>query len=167
MDYFNQVLFVEYDMDVNSIGVRQVRSMGYLVWPTYSVGEALECFTQHRDRIGILIADNKLPDGLGMILARDLLSRKPTMSAGIVSGMFTPEEIGFMDEERLSYFTKPVLYTQVIRTLGLPGLRRRPIGYQPDAPHGHKFLDRLAGMLWRHHDGHPDGHGSHDDRPAI
>ena len=55
MDYFNQVLFVEDDMDVNSIGVRQVRSMGYLVWPTYSVGEALECFTQHRDRIGILI----------------------------------------------------------------------------------------------------------------
>lgn len=182
---FKEVLFLEDEPEINSIGVHQLRQLGYTVWPALTVAEALDLFEEHKDRIGIFLTDNRLPDGLGMRVAKELLTVKPELVVAVISGFFIPEEVEELRKAGIPHFAKPILYSQVIRELHLPTLqtpsRNLPVATPPvehkeaptppplppkptDEKHG---ISKLFGSMLGHKKDKDQNLGHGDKGPAI
>ena len=81
------VLLVEDDTDVRGVTRRVLQQNGCDVIEAGSAREALECWSQHRDRVDLLLTDVRLRDGLdGCELARRLRVEKPQLRVLFTSG---------------------------------------------------------------------------------
>lgn len=88
------LLLVEDEPDVRAFAVAVLSSLGYRVLQAASGIDALEVWKWHGSRIGLLVTDLVMPDGLGGVeLAARLRREKPTLRVVLTSG-YANEAIG-------------------------------------------------------------------------
>ena len=80
------ILFID-DVDVVRATVRLILpNAGYELLLADSVRAAEEIWREHREKIGLIITDNELPDGSGIDLAERLRREKSSVKVIVASG---------------------------------------------------------------------------------
>jgi len=80
------ILLVEDEEGVRSFAARVLRENGYLVFEARSAREALDIFDREKESIQLLLSDVVLPNGRGIQLVDELLSRKGDLRVLLSSG---------------------------------------------------------------------------------
>lgn len=126
------ILLVEDEPELSQLAAETMEGMGHKVWTVAGVEDALSILEDVDKSIDILIADHRLPDGWGVALCLQSRVKYPRIKVAVVSGCLTPENIELLDEYRIPYWVKPVLYSKVLREL----LRPKPSApvLNPDPP---------------------------------
>ena len=81
------ILFVEDDRTVLSVGTLMIQRFGYKVLQATSGTEAIQIFQNYIDEIGLVILNEKLPDGLGSDTCKGLKALKSDVKFLHTSGL--------------------------------------------------------------------------------
>jgi DNA-binding NtrC family response regulator len=127
-----RILFIEDEWELNEVASEQLRSMGHQVNSMLGIEEARRFMEDHPDTIDLIIADHRLPDGQGVKFVIDARRANPRIKVAVVSGCLTDDDIALLQQERIHYFTKPLLYSTVLRALTRPPMG--PIELDVPAP---------------------------------
>ncbi|MEO0794620.1 MAG: response regulator [Verrucomicrobiota bacterium] len=111
------IIFLEDEVELSAIGVEQLRKLGHTVHPALNLADARELVDENWQTIHLIIADHRLPDGAGIDYLMEVKERYPRIKLAVVSGCLTPVDEEMLDEAGIPYFTKPLLYRQVIQKL--------------------------------------------------
>jgi DNA-binding NtrC family response regulator len=117
-----RILFIEDEWELNEVASEQLRSMGHQVHSTLGIEDARRFMEDHPDTIDLIIADHRLPDGQGVKFVIDARRANPRIKVAVVSGCLTDDDIALLQQERIHYFNKPLLYSTVLRALTRPPL---------------------------------------------
>lgn len=112
-----KILFIEDQEELNAIGSIQLEDLGHTVYPAFSVWEARDIYAKHKDELDLIIADHRLPDGLGIAFLEVLREAACTIPSAVVSGCLTLDEQEDLERQGIPYFLKPVLYGEVLEQL--------------------------------------------------
>lgn len=112
-----KILFVEDEPELSALAVDTMESMGHTVVAVANVHSALEILEKDSNSYNLLIADHRLPDGWGIALCLQCRVKYPNVRLGVVSGCLTPRDINTLDEYQIPWFSKPVLYSTVIKRI--------------------------------------------------
>ena len=134
-----RVLLLEDEQALNEIAVQQIQRLGHEVVSAVTIAQAEAILADPQAKIDCLIADHRLPDGPGVALCVTCKHRFPRMAIGVVSACLTRADRVFLEQRGIPYWSKPILYSQVMEKLGAtrppPPVARKP---PPNAP----VLDR-------------------------
>lgn len=114
------ILLVEDELELSRMAVETMEGLGHRVTAVVGVQEALEILESEDHDIGLVIADHRLPDGWGVALCLQCRVKYPSLKVAVVSGVLSPENIEMLDEYKIPYWHKPVLYSTVLRELLRP-----------------------------------------------
>jgi len=112
------ILIVEDDESVRDFISRMLTESGYKVTSAGSLDEALRVFDRLDGKFALIFSDVVLPDGTGLELAEQLLSRKPDLGILLSSG-YTNER-AHIDEIRrkgVEFLQKPYSAVDLLRAL--------------------------------------------------
>lgn len=112
-----RVLLVEDDLSVRQLLERILEKHRYVVYSADSVARALELL-QENGPCDLLFADIMLPDGDGIMLARQLLNQYPTMA--VLFGTGYPESvlrIPALDRARFRVISKPYRLMELMQEI--------------------------------------------------
>ncbi len=112
-----KILFIEDQEELNAIGSIQLEDLGHEVFSVFSVWEARDIYAKHKDELDFIIADHRLPDGLGIAFLEVLRESGCTIPCAVVSGCLTLDEQEDLERQGLPFFLKPVLYSDVLAQL--------------------------------------------------
>lgn len=115
-----RILFIEDEWELNEVASEQLRSMGHQVNSMLGIEDARRFMEDHPDAIDLIIADHRLPDGQGVKFVIDARRANPRIKVAVVSGCLTDDDIALLQQERIHYFNKPLLYSTVLRALTRP-----------------------------------------------
>lgn len=111
------ILLLEDESELNQIAAIQLERMGHTVLPALSIREAEVILDEKADHIDCMLADHKLPDGLGIAYCVDCKEKYPHITYAVVSGCLTPDDISYMQESDIIWWEKPVIYSNVIKKI--------------------------------------------------
>lgn len=103
------ILLVEDDDVVRRFTERVLKKNGYTVISAGNVQEAVEIFSQEKEKLDLLLSDVVLPDGTGVKLADSLLKEKPQLPVLFTSG-YSHDTIGLqaaLREKDYLFLPKP------------------------------------------------------------
>lgn len=120
-----RVLLVEDEIALNEIAVAQMERLGHSVQSSHSIEGAEAILAEHADAIDCIIADHRLPDGMGVALCVQCKVRYPRMAIGVVSACLTRDDRELLEEYKIPYWRKPVLYSKVMEAM--VEFRRPPV----------------------------------------
>ena len=115
-----RILFIEDEWELNEVASEQLRVMGHQVHTMLGVEQSRRYMEEHPDSIDVIIADHRLPDGQGVKFVIEARKANPRLKVAVVSGCLTPDDIALLEQEGIHYFTKPLLYSTVLRALTRP-----------------------------------------------
>lgn len=111
------VLFLEDEVELNDVGVEQLRNLGHTVHPALNLAEARTIVDEHWQNLHLIMADHRLPDGHGIDYLLEVKERYPRIKLAVVSGCLTPDDEHTLKVAEIPFFTKPLLYRQVMQKL--------------------------------------------------
>ncbi len=112
-----KILFIEDQEELNAIGSIQLEDLGHEVFSVFSVWEARDIYAKHKEELDLIIADHRLPDGLGIAFLEVLRESGCTIPSAVVSGCLTLDEQEDLERQGIPFFLKPVLYGDVLAYL--------------------------------------------------
>lgn len=115
-----RILFIEDEWELNEVASEQLRVMGHQVHSMLGVAQSQRYMEEHPDSIDVIIADHRLPDGQGVKFVIEARKANPRLKVAVVSGCLTADDIALLEQEGIHYFTKPLLYSTVLRALTRP-----------------------------------------------
>jgi DNA-binding NtrC family response regulator len=115
-----RILFIEDEWELNEVASEQLRSMGHQVSSVLGIEEARRFMDDHPDTTDLIIADHRLPDGQGVKFVIEARKVSPRLKVAIVSGCLNDDDIALLQQERIHYFHKPLIYSTVLRALTRP-----------------------------------------------
>ncbi|RKX33025.1 MAG: hypothetical protein DRP71_11135 [Verrucomicrobia bacterium] len=127
-----RILFIEDEWELNEVASEQLRSMGHQVNSMLGIEDARRFMEDHPDGIDLIVADHRLPDGQGVKFVIEARRANPRLKVAVVSGCLTDDDIALLQQERIHYFNKPLLYSTVLRALTRPPMG--PIEMDDPAP---------------------------------
>lgn len=111
------ILFIEDEKELAATGVAQLELKGYTVFPAYDLAEAKVVLEDPERQIHYVIADHRLPDGMGIEFVSKLKETSPRCKCAVVSGCLSEQDIQKLVERKIPYYHKPLLYGKVIDEL--------------------------------------------------
>lgn len=111
------ILFIEDEKELAAIAVAQMELKGYTVFPAYDIAEARAVLDDSERPVHFVIADHRLPDGMGIQFVIELKETLPRCKCAVVSGCLTDRDIEQLVEHTIPYYHKPLLYGKVIDEL--------------------------------------------------
>jgi DNA-binding NtrC family response regulator len=111
------ILLVEDEPELSQIASETMEGMGHKVHVVAGVEDAMAALEDKTKELDLLIADHRLPDGWGVALCLQCRVKYPEIRVAVVSGCLTPENIELLDEYKIPYWKKPILYSKVMREL--------------------------------------------------
>ena len=115
-----RILFIEDEWELNEVASEQLRSMGHQVNSMLGIEESRRFMDDHPDTTDLIIADHRLPDGQGVKFVIEARRANPRLKVAVVSGCLNDDDIALLQQERIHYFSKPLLYSTVLRALTRP-----------------------------------------------
>ena len=115
-----RILFLEDEWELNEVASEQLRAMGHKVHSMLGIEQARRFMEEHPDSIDLIIADHRLPDGQGIKFVIGARRDNPRLKVAVVSGCLNEDDIALLQQEQIHYFTKPLLYSTVLRALTRP-----------------------------------------------
>ena len=115
------ILLVEDEPELSVLAAETMEGMGHDVQVVSGVEDAMEALQSRGKELDLMIADHRLPDGWGVALCLQCRVKYPDIIVAVVSGCLTPENIDLLKDFKIPYWTKPVLYSTVLRELLGPG----------------------------------------------
>ena len=113
-DYM-EILFIEDEAEISALGAEQMRNLGHQVYQAANLEEASQILNERSKRIGLIIADHRLPDGGGIDFVIDRVRKGSRIPAVVVSGFLTMADVAVLNQAGVPFFRKPVLYSEVLR----------------------------------------------------
>jgi len=111
------ILFIEDEKDLAHTAVTQLEMLGHQVYLAYNLSTAYEIVNQASNPIDYIITDHRLPDGMGIQFAIEMMQVRPKAKCAVVSGCLTDSDIDTLNEHGLLYRRKPLLYRKVVDEL--------------------------------------------------
>ncbi|MGE9296053.1 MAG: hypothetical protein ACQKBV_07195 [Puniceicoccales bacterium] len=111
------ILFLEDEVELNAIGVEQLRNLDHTVYPALDLADARAIVDEHWQTLHLIIADHRLPDGRGIDYLLEIKSRYPRIKLAVVSGCLSPDDEETLAMAEIPFFRKPLLYRQVMKKL--------------------------------------------------
>lgn len=111
------ILFIEDEKDLAATGIAQLELKGYTVYPAYDIADAQAVLDDPERRVDFIIADHRLPDGMGIQFLIDIKQSFPLCKCAIVSACLTDKNIETLKALKIPYYHKPLLYGKVIDEL--------------------------------------------------
>lgn len=112
-----RVLLLEDEQALNEIAAEQMQRQGHDVISAASVRAAEEIISDPANRIDILVADHRLPDGRGIAFCIGVQARYPRITVGVVSARLNQDDRALLEIHQIPYWSKPVLYSKVMEQL--------------------------------------------------
>jgi len=130
------ILFLEDEVELSAIGVEQLRNLGHTVYPALDLSEAREIVEENWQGLHLIIADHRLPDGAGIDYLLEVKQLYPRIKLAVVSGCLSSDDEQTLKVAEIPYFTKPLLYRQVMQKLREHYMiqTRPPMKPPPSAP---------------------------------
>jgi DNA-binding response OmpR family regulator len=125
-----KILLLEDEKDLAQTGRDQLELLGHEVITAYDIAEAREVLADRSQHVHIVIADHRLPDGLGIDFVVDLREQVPEAVFTIVSGCLTDRDVDRLENLGIPYFMKPLLYSKVVADICKEMLNKRPVRTQ-------------------------------------
>lgn len=117
-----KILFVDDEQEVRSIARLALEQAGYQLIEAADGQEALKCFEQQREEIGLVITDVLMPNLDGLGLAARLHKLDPELPILLLSGHVLEEDLWAPGNARMRYLMKPYrladLQTTVMDLIG-------------------------------------------------
>jgi len=114
------ILFIEDEEELNQLATEELTLMGHSVHSVTRMEGAKAYFEQNSEKIDLIIADHRLPDGQGIDFVIEAKKINPKLKVSIVSGCLVDKEIQSLEQVGIPYFPKPLLYSSVLRELTKP-----------------------------------------------
>ena len=113
------ILLVEDDGSVSKLISQVLKQKGYVVWVAANGAEALKIWAEQWDAVALLLTDIIMPDGMsGLELAKQLLSKKPSLKVVYMSGYSTEFAAGKLDlRQDENFLQKPFIIDHLLKTL--------------------------------------------------
>lgn len=148
-----RILFLEDEWELNEVASEQLSAMGHKVHSMLGIEQARRFMEEHPDSIDLIIADHRLPDGQGIKFVLEARRDNPRLIVTVVSGCLNEDDIALLRQEQIHYFTKPLLYSTVLRALTRPPNSVMafdpPEPPPPEAPASPKRSSWLRWPFWR------------------
>ena len=114
------ILFIEDEEELNKLATEELTLMGHSVHSVTRIEDAKAYFEQNAEKIDLIIADHRLPDGHGIDFVIEAKKAHPKLKVSIVSGCLVDRNIQSLEQAGIPYFAKPLLYSSVLRELTKP-----------------------------------------------
>jgi DNA-binding NtrC family response regulator len=111
------ILFIEDEKDLAVTAIAQLELKGYTVFPAYDIAGAQAVLDDPERRVDFIIADHRLPDGMGIQFLIEIKQSFPQCKCAIVSACLTDQNIETLQALKIPYYHKPLLYGKVIDEL--------------------------------------------------
>lgn len=112
-----RVLLVEDEDMVRKVVSRMLTARGFEVHAAASGAEAMAIFdTPELEDFDLLVTDLMMPDGGGLVVARNLTARMPKLKVLLVSGYSASGTEGW-DPKRFRFLTKPFGSTELAKSI--------------------------------------------------
>ncbi len=116
------ILFIEDEEELNKLATEELTLMGNTVHSVTRMEEAKAYFEENVKKIDLIIADHRLPDGQGIDFVVEAKRNHPKLKVSIVSGCLVDKDIQSLKQAGIPFFSKPLLYSSVLRELTKPKL---------------------------------------------
>ena len=120
------VLFIEDEKDLSASGVLQMETHGCKVTPAYDLAKARELLESGR-LFHLVIADHRLPDGLGIQFVAEMKELYPKIQFVVVSGCLSDDDVARLKELDIPSHHKPLLYSKIVDKLRRELAMRAPV----------------------------------------
>ena len=120
------ILFVEDETALMETAVMQLELRGYTVFPVGDLSAARAVMEDPDQTVNMVIADHRLPDGLGVHFVIEMKERFPRCEFVIVSACLIEKDINMLIEHEIPYYSKPLLYAKVVEDLRRARAMRTP-----------------------------------------
>ena len=127
------VLFIEDEEDLSASGVLQMEAHGCKVTPAYDLAEARELLESGQP-FQLVIADHRLPDGLGVQFVAEMKVAFPAIRFVVVSGCLSDEDVARLAELDIPAHRKPLLYSKIVDALRRELAMRAPVKLPESEP---------------------------------
>jgi DNA-binding NtrC family response regulator len=107
------ILFIEDEHELLEVGVVQMQQHN-TVYPVSNLVDARAIMQDPAMRVQLVVADQRLPDGMGVEFVIEMKALFPDCMYTIVSGCFTDSDISKLEENDISYHRKPLLYAKIL-----------------------------------------------------
>jgi DNA-binding response OmpR family regulator len=114
------ILLVEDEPELSQLAAETMETMGHRVTVATGVEEAMRHLDDPSLDLDLMIADHRLPDGWGVALCVQCKVKHPRLKTCVVSGCLNTENIQLLDEFKIPYWQKPILYSTVLRKMMTP-----------------------------------------------
>jgi len=113
-----RILLVEDERDVRAFASRALSRSNYVVLEAGRMAEALAIFAREKGEFDLVFSDVVLPDGSGLHLVDELLSRKPTLKVLLSSG-YTDDKSrwAIIREKGFPFLQKPYSLIDLLRVV--------------------------------------------------
>lgn len=122
------ILLIEDEEALSEVAALQLRNLGNSVHPVSKLEEAARFLDQPGHSLDLIIADHRLPDGGGIDFVIERARSGCAIPVVVVSGCLTIADVAVLERERIPYFRKPVVYSEVVRRF------KKPPSVSRDAP---------------------------------
>ncbi|MGB0257322.1 MAG: response regulator [Coraliomargarita sp.] len=127
------VLFIEDEEDLSASGVLQMETHNCKVTPAYDLAEARELL-ESEQLFQLVIADHRLPDGLGIQFVAEMKELYPKVQFVVVSGCLSDEDVVRLKELGIPSYRKPLLYSKIVDKLRRELAMRAPVNISAPEP---------------------------------
>ena len=114
------ILLVEDEPELSHLAAECIEGMDHQVTVVSGVEAALVELERCAPKLDLMIADHRLPDGWGVALCVQCRVKFPQLKVCVVSGCLQPENVELLEEFKIPYWQKPVLYSSVLRRMQDP-----------------------------------------------
>jgi DNA-binding NtrC family response regulator len=87
------------------------------VFSASSIAEARVVLDDPSRPVQMVIADHRLPDGLGIQFVIEIKEAFPSCKCAVVSGCLSQKNIDNLEANQIPYYRKPLLYAHVVDDL--------------------------------------------------
>lgn len=127
------ILLIEDEKDLAETGKVQLEMLGHVVFTAFDLAEARALIEDKTRQMHMVIADHRLPDGLGIDFVIELRKELPSAACAIVSGCLSDEDVDRLDANEIVYFRKPLLYRKVVDQVQKDFLLKKPVAQVEEA----------------------------------
>lgn len=111
------ILLLEDEPDLSAVACEQIESRGHKVYPAFDIAHAKSILEDESIHIDILVADQKVPDGNGSLFAIEAKNGGSGVKSVVVSGFLDEENIQKLEANKVDYYAKPALYSDIVEDL--------------------------------------------------
>ncbi|HID23961.1 MAG TPA: response regulator [Planctomycetaceae bacterium] len=133
------ILVAEDEPSVRKLAVRSLRRAGYQVFEATTGREAVDVFSEHADKIDLVVLDVMMPEMTGRQAYERMKAIRPDLRAVLCTAYDpTAGEADFAGQWGLQLLQKPFRSEQLLKTI------RESLDGSWEQPHEETFADALA-----------------------